>query len=135
MRSRSRTSKATTGLLTAALVLPMQASYAADWAMLAKSNESLVYFDLSTYRRTGTVRTGWTRETFFRPVTIPGTRKRGDMRDVRFVIDCSTGSKSDGETNFYLQGVWLDHGWGTPDVFNVPPNGSVDQLLVTKLCR
>jgi hypothetical protein len=110
-------------------------AYSAQWTLFAKTGDALVYLDLTTYRRAGTTRSGWTRETFFRPVTIPGTRKQGDMRDVRFVIDCATRSKSDGEYNFYLHGAWLDHGWGTPDVFSVPRDGSVDEMLVAKLCR
>jgi hypothetical protein len=107
---------------------------AASWAFFAKGPGSLIYLDLSTLRRSGTFRSGWTRETFPGVIAIPGTNKRADTRDTRFSVDCATGRTATGEYNFYLRGVWLDHGWGTPDQFAVPTDGSIDQLLVAKLC-
>jgi hypothetical protein len=108
---------------------------AAQWALFAKTTNALIYLDLSTLRRAGGIRSGWTRETFDRVVAIPGTAKRANVRDTRFVIDCAAGTKASGEYNFYLREVWLDHGWGAPDEFDVPADGSADRLLVTKLCR
>src|SRR5580698_2915392 len=114
--------------------LPVSAS-AAAWAFFAKGPSSVIYLDLSTLRRTGSVRSGWTRETFPGVMEIPGTNKRADTRDTRFALDCATGRTASGEYNFYLRGVWLHHGWGMPDQFTVPADGSIDQLLVAKLCR
>ena len=38
----------------------------------------------------------------------------GGLRDTRFVIDYSAGTKASGEYNVYLREVWLDHGWVHP---------------------
>jgi hypothetical protein len=115
------------------VILSVPAS-AATWVFFAKRSDSLIYLDMSTLRRSGAFRSGWTRETYLRVVQIPGTNKRADTRDTRFSLDCATGRTATGEYNFYLRGIWLDHGPATSDQFTLPANGSIEQLLVAKLC-
>jgi hypothetical protein len=102
--------------------------------VFAKRPDALIYLDMSTLRRSGTFRSGWTRETYLRVIQIPGTNKRADTRDSRFSVNCATGQTASGEYNFYLRGVWLDHGPATSDQFTRPANGSIEQLLVARLC-